>query len=77
MLAEQQLQQQKELKRRQHPAIEVEQELQRKDLSQQEYSQLMEIDKLRRKLEETERAMEKLIAELNSDRYEAKVRLVL
>lgn len=35
---------------------------------------LMEIEKLRKKLEDTEKAMAKLIAEMNSDQYEAKVR---
>lgn len=34
----------------------------------------MEIEKLRKKLEDTEKAMAKLIAEMNSDQYEAKVR---
>ncbi|XP_058981688.1 uncharacterized protein LOC101890476 isoform X2 [Musca domestica] len=33
---------------------------------------LMEIEKLRKKLEDTEKAMAKLIAEMNSDQYEAK-----
>lgn len=75
-IAEQFLQQEKR-KKRSLPVIEVQQELQRKDLSVKEYTQLMEIDQLRRKLEETEKAMEKLIAELNSDQYEAKVRFLL
>ncbi|XP_065369372.1 resistance to inhibitors of cholinesterase protein 3 isoform X2 [Calliphora vicina] len=35
--------------------------------------QLMEIEKLRKKLEDTEKAMAKLIGEMNSDQYEAKV----
>ncbi|XP_033233781.1 resistance to inhibitors of cholinesterase protein 3 isoform X10 [Drosophila pseudoobscura] len=39
---------------------------------QMEKEQLMEIEKLRQKLEDTERAMAKLIAEMNSDQYEAK-----
>ena len=39
-----------------------------------ETDQLMEIEKLRKKLEDTEKAMAKLIAEMNSDQYEAKVR---
>lgn len=39
-----------------------------------ETEQLMEIEKLRKKLEDTEKAMAKLIAEMNSDQYEAKVR---
>lgn len=33
----------------------------------------MEIEKLRKKLEDTEREMAKLIAEMNTDQYEAKV----
>ncbi|XP_054737175.1 uncharacterized protein LOC129243843 isoform X3 [Anastrepha obliqua] len=37
-----------------------------------ETEQLMEIEKLRKKLEDTEKAMAKLIAEMNSDQYEAK-----
>ncbi|XP_034120342.1 resistance to inhibitors of cholinesterase protein 3 isoform X3 [Drosophila guanche] len=37
-----------------------------------EKEQLMEIEKLRQKLEDTERAMAKLIAEMNTDQYEAK-----
>ncbi|XP_067631655.1 resistance to inhibitors of cholinesterase protein 3 isoform X3 [Eurosta solidaginis] len=37
-----------------------------------ETDQLMEIEKLRKKLEDTEKAMAKLIAEMNSDQYEAK-----
>ncbi|KAM7342493.1 RIC3 acetylcholine receptor chaperone isoform 3-T4 [Cochliomyia hominivorax] len=37
-----------------------------------ENDQLMEIEKLRKKLEDTEKAMAKLIAEMNSDQYEAK-----
>ncbi|XP_026841128.1 resistance to inhibitors of cholinesterase protein 3 isoform X6 [Drosophila persimilis] len=39
---------------------------------QMEKEQLMEIEKLRQKLEDTERAMAKLIAEMNTDQYEAK-----
>ncbi|KAH8372759.1 hypothetical protein KR009_004525 [Drosophila setifemur] len=39
---------------------------------QKEAEQLMEIEKLRQKLENTERAMAKLIAEMNTDQYEAK-----
>lgn len=42
--------------------------------SSKETEQLMEIEKLRKKLEDTEKAMAKLIAEMNSDQYEAKVR---
>uniref|UniRef100_A0A0K8U6T8 Resistance to inhibitors of cholinesterase protein 3 N-terminal domain-containing protein n=1 Tax=Bactrocera latifrons TaxID=174628 RepID=A0A0K8U6T8_BACLA len=38
-----------------------------------ETEQLMEIEKLRKKLEDTEKAMAKLIAEMNSDQYEAKM----
>ncbi|KAL9912615.1 uncharacterized protein LOC119641587 isoform X6 [Glossina fuscipes] len=41
-------------------------------LLNKETEQLMEIEKLRRKLEDTEKAMAKLIAEMNSDQYEAK-----
>ncbi|XP_013118941.2 uncharacterized protein LOC106095974 isoform X2 [Stomoxys calcitrans] len=37
-----------------------------------ETDKLMEIEKLRKKLEDTEKAMAKLIAEMNSDQYEAK-----
>nr|XP_036223617.1 uncharacterized protein LOC106627225 isoform X5 [Bactrocera oleae] len=40
--------------------------------SSKETEQLMEIEKLRKKLEDTEKAMAKLIAEMNSDQYEAK-----
>lgn len=40
---------------------------------QKEAEQLMEIEKLRQKLESTERAMAKLVAEMNTDQYEAKV----
>lgn len=36
--------------------------------------QLMEIEKLRKKLEDTEQAMAKLIAEMGCDPYKAKVR---
>ncbi|XP_020802289.1 resistance to inhibitors of cholinesterase protein 3 isoform X4 [Drosophila serrata] len=39
---------------------------------QKEAEQLMEIEKLRQKLESTERAMAKLVAEMNTDQYEAK-----
>ncbi|XP_033247523.1 resistance to inhibitors of cholinesterase protein 3 isoform X4 [Drosophila miranda] len=39
---------------------------------QMEKEQLMEIEKLRQKLEDTERAMAKLIAEMNTDQFEAK-----
>ncbi|XP_037896291.1 uncharacterized protein LOC119641587 isoform X13 [Glossina fuscipes] len=42
-------------------------------LLNKETEQLMEIEKLRRKLEDTEKAMAKLIAEMNSDQYEAKM----
>lgn len=38
-----------------------------------EAEQLMEIEKLRQKLESTERAMAQLVAEMNTDQYEAKV----
>ncbi|KAI8128551.1 hypothetical protein FF38_11414 [Lucilia cuprina] len=41
-------------------------------LMNKETDQLMEIEKLRKKLEDTEKAMAKLIAEMNSDQYEAK-----
>ncbi|KAH8415826.1 hypothetical protein KR222_001534 [Zaprionus bogoriensis] len=41
-------------------------------LCSKESEQLMEIEKLRKKLEDTEREMAKLIAEMNSDQYEAK-----
>ncbi|XP_039481077.1 resistance to inhibitors of cholinesterase protein 3 isoform X10 [Drosophila santomea] len=37
-----------------------------------EAEQLMEIEKLRQKLESTERAMAQLVAEMNTDQYEAK-----
>ncbi|XP_016947477.1 resistance to inhibitors of cholinesterase protein 3 isoform X7 [Drosophila biarmipes] len=37
-----------------------------------EAEQLMEIEKLRQKLESTERAMARLVAEMNTDQYEAK-----
>ncbi|XP_055854657.1 resistance to inhibitors of cholinesterase protein 3 isoform X4 [Episyrphus balteatus] len=37
-----------------------------------ESEQLMEIEKLRKKLEETEKAMAKLIAEMNSDQFQTK-----
>ncbi|XP_020802298.1 uncharacterized protein LOC110179208 isoform X12 [Drosophila serrata] len=40
---------------------------------QKEAEQLMEIEKLRQKLESTERAMAKLVAEMNTDQYEAKL----
>lgn len=40
---------------------------------ERERDQLMEIEKLRKKLEETERAMAQLIAEMNCDRHKAKV----
>lgn len=43
-------------------------------LLHKETDKLMEIEKLRKKLEDTEKAMAKLIAEMNSDQYEAKVR---
>lgn len=36
----------------------------------------MEIEKLRKKLEDTEREMAKLIAEMNNDQYEAKVSII-
>ncbi|XP_037714220.1 uncharacterized protein LOC119549930 isoform X17 [Drosophila subpulchrella] len=38
-----------------------------------EAEQLMEIEKLRQKLESTERAMAQLVAEMNTDQYEAKM----
>ncbi|XP_022221601.1 resistance to inhibitors of cholinesterase protein 3 isoform X7 [Drosophila obscura] len=44
----------------------------RQHQEQMEKEQLMEIEKLRQKLEDTERAMAKLIAEMNTDQYEAK-----
>lgn len=44
-----------------------------KSLFNKETEQLMEIEKLRKKLEDTEREMAKLIAEMNTDQYEAKV----
>lgn len=44
-----------------------------KTLFNRETEQLMEIEKLRKKLEDTEREMAKLIAEMNTDQYEAKV----
>ncbi|XP_017126489.1 uncharacterized protein LOC108145518 isoform X9 [Drosophila elegans] len=40
--------------------------------AQKEAEQLMEIEKLRQKLESTERAMAQLVAEMNTDQYEAK-----
>ncbi|XP_030573205.1 uncharacterized protein LOC115771566 isoform X3 [Drosophila novamexicana] len=43
-----------------------------KSLFNKETEQLMEIEKLRKKLEDTEREMAKLIAEMNTDQYEAK-----
>ncbi|XP_068143919.1 resistance to inhibitors of cholinesterase protein 3 isoform X3 [Drosophila tropicalis] len=43
-----------------------------KTMFNKETEQLMEIEKLRKKLEDTERAMAKLIAEMNTDQYEAK-----
>ncbi|XP_017867285.1 PREDICTED: resistance to inhibitors of cholinesterase protein 3 isoform X19 [Drosophila arizonae] len=43
-----------------------------KTLFNKETEQLMEIEKLRKKLEDTEREMAKLIAEMNTDQYEAK-----
>ncbi|XP_017838848.1 uncharacterized protein LOC108597046 isoform X14 [Drosophila busckii] len=43
-----------------------------KTLPARETEQLMEIEKLRKKLEDTEREMAKLIAEMNTDQYEAK-----
>lgn len=45
-----------------------------KNVANKDTEQLMEIEKLRKKLEDTEKAMAKLIAEMNSDQYEAKVR---
>ncbi|XP_030238047.1 uncharacterized protein LOC108654196 isoform X12 [Drosophila navojoa] len=44
-----------------------------KTLFNKETEQLMEIEKLRKKLEDTEREMAKLIAEMNTDQYEAKM----
>lgn len=40
---------------------------------EKEVEQLMEIEKLRQKLENTERAMAKLIADMNTDQVQAKV----
>jgi len=47
-----------------------------KTLFNKETEQLMEIEKLRKKLEDTEREMAKLIAEMNTDQYEAKVSII-
>lgn len=58
---------------KQHQLQQQQQQLTSKLLNK-ETDQLMEIEKLRKKLEDTEKAMAKLIAEMNSDQYEAKVR---
>lgn len=49
---------------------------QRSQVGNKESDQLMEIEKLRKKLEDTEREMAKLIAEMNNDQYEAKVSII-
>ncbi|XP_073813962.1 RIC3 acetylcholine receptor chaperone isoform X4 [Musca autumnalis] len=58
--------------KQQHLPQPLQQQQQQISIASKETDKLMEIEKLRKKLEDTERAMAKLIAEMNSDQYEAK-----
>ncbi|XP_061396506.1 uncharacterized protein LOC133332144 [Musca vetustissima] len=59
--------------KQQHQIVPPPQQLQQQiSAASKDTDKLMEIEKLRKKLEDTERAMAKLIAEMNSDQYEAK-----
>uniref|UniRef100_A0A1B0GC77 Resistance to inhibitors of cholinesterase protein 3 N-terminal domain-containing protein n=1 Tax=Glossina morsitans morsitans TaxID=37546 RepID=A0A1B0GC77_GLOMM len=69
-------QQQQQQQQQRHSALPHQQQQQifmTAKLLNKETEQLMEIEKLRKKLEDTEKAMAKLIAEMNSDQYEAKM----
>uniref|UniRef100_A0A1A9X4U4 Resistance to inhibitors of cholinesterase protein 3 N-terminal domain-containing protein n=1 Tax=Glossina brevipalpis TaxID=37001 RepID=A0A1A9X4U4_9MUSC len=73
-------QQQQQQQQQRHTALPQQQQHQQQQqmymtakVLNKETEQLMEIEKLRKKLEDTEKAMAKLIAEMNSDQYEAKM----